>query len=114
MSPVHRNTTEISSNGRSVDVLLEFLTPSIIMTPGKLARRTELPKTTVHRMMFELMRPICTLAWRYLTAPKSSISISTQDLTRQDSSKAAACDHPRMQAVLERRSSPIQTRHTSI
>lgn len=56
MSPVHRNTTEISSIGRSVDVLREFLTPSIKMTPEKLARRTELPKTTVHRIMSELVR----------------------------------------------------------
>ena len=56
MSPVHRNTTEISSIGRSVDVLREFLTPSINMTPEKLVRRTELPKTTVHRIMSELVR----------------------------------------------------------
>jgi len=41
---------------RSVDVLREFLTPSINMTPKKLARRTELPKTTVHRTMSELGR----------------------------------------------------------
>ena len=46
----------ISSIGRSVDVLREFLTPSINMTPKKLARRTELPKTTVHRTMSELGR----------------------------------------------------------
>lgn len=56
MSPIHRNTKEISAIGRSVEVLREFLRPSAHMTTEELVRRTDLPKTTVHRIVAELVR----------------------------------------------------------
>jgi len=56
MSPVHRNTEEISSLGRATMLLREFLQPIPYMTVEHLVRRTELPKTTVHRMVAEMLR----------------------------------------------------------
>ncbi len=56
MSPVHRNTSEVSSVGRSFQVLRAFLKASRRMTVEELTRRTDLPKTTVHRIVGELVR----------------------------------------------------------
>lgn len=56
MSPVHRNTAEISSVGRAVQIMRAFLRPSSRMTVEELTRRTDLPKTTVHRLVAELVR----------------------------------------------------------
>ncbi|AJT41272.1 IclR family transcriptional regulator [Psychromicrobium lacuslunae] len=56
MSPVHRNTSEISSLGRATVLLREFLRPVPYMTVEHLVRSTDLPKTTVHRMVDEMLR----------------------------------------------------------
>lgn len=42
--------------GRSVQILRAFLQPATRMTVEELTRRTELPKTTVHRLVAELVR----------------------------------------------------------
>lgn len=56
VSPVHRNTSEVSSVGRSVQILRAFLQTSRGLTVEELTRRTDLPKTTVHRLVGELVR----------------------------------------------------------
>jgi IclR family transcriptional regulator, acetate operon repressor len=56
VSPVHRNQGEISGIGRAVTLLREFRSGSGVLTAAALETRTGLPKTTVHRMLGELVR----------------------------------------------------------
>ncbi|MFC5745624.1 IclR family transcriptional regulator [Actinomadura rugatobispora] len=56
MSPAHRNEGEISAVGRAAALLKEFRTGDGTLTAAALVRRTGLPKSTVHRMLRELVR----------------------------------------------------------
>ncbi|AJE80531.1 IclR family transcriptional regulator [Streptomyces albus] len=56
MCPVHRNDGEISAIGRAAAVLKEFRGSGRSLGVSALARRTGLPKATVHRLLVELTR----------------------------------------------------------
>jgi IclR family transcriptional regulator, acetate operon repressor len=56
MSPIHRNEGEVSGIGRAAALLREFRHGGGMLTGADLVRRTGLPKTTVHRLMSELVR----------------------------------------------------------
>lgn len=56
MSPIHRNEGEISALGRAALLLKEFRSSDGTLSGAALVRRTGLPKSTVHRMLRELVR----------------------------------------------------------
>jgi DNA-binding IclR family transcriptional regulator len=56
MSPVHRNDGEISGIGRAAELLKAFRAGDGTLSAAALVRRTGLPKSTVHRMLRELVR----------------------------------------------------------
>jgi IclR family transcriptional regulator, acetate operon repressor len=55
--PAHRDSGEISAVGRAVQLLTQFRTAGRpTLGAAELARRTGLPKATVHRILLELVR----------------------------------------------------------
>ncbi|GGM35734.1 IclR family transcriptional regulator [Dactylosporangium sucinum] len=56
MCPVHRNDGEISSIGRAAALLKELRTSGSALGVASLARRCDLPKSTVHRLLNEMTR----------------------------------------------------------
>lgn len=56
MCPAHRNRGEISAVGRAAALLKEFRGGERSLGVSALARRTDLPKATVHRLLGELVR----------------------------------------------------------
>jgi DNA-binding IclR family transcriptional regulator len=56
MCPAHRDDGEISAIGRAAVILKEFRTGGAALGTSALARRTGLPKATVHRLVRELSR----------------------------------------------------------
>lgn len=56
VSPIHRNEGEVSGIGRAAALLREFRHGGGVLTAADLVRRTGLPKSSVHRLMGELVR----------------------------------------------------------
>ncbi|MBD2894653.1 Transcriptional repressor IclR [Actinomadura sp. RB99] len=56
MSPAHRSTGEITAVGRAAEILRQFAHSSGVLSASALTQRTGLPKTTVYRMVAELVR----------------------------------------------------------
>ncbi|MGW5381529.1 IclR family transcriptional regulator [Nocardia sp. NPDC003963] len=56
MSPVHRAEGEVSAIGRTTEILKTFRDSSGVLSAAALVRRTGLAKTTVHRMLDDLVR----------------------------------------------------------
>lgn len=56
VSPIHRNTGEISAIARAAVLLKEFRRSEGTLSPAGLVRRTGLPKSTVHRLLQEMDR----------------------------------------------------------
>lgn len=56
MSPVHRDDGEFSGIGRAAELLKGFRASDGTLTAAALVRRTGLPKSTVHRMLREMVR----------------------------------------------------------
>ncbi|GLY78967.1 IclR family transcriptional regulator [Actinoallomurus iriomotensis] len=56
MSPAHRNTGEITAVGRVAEILKQFAHCRGVLSAAALTQRTGLPKTTVYRMVGELVR----------------------------------------------------------
>lgn len=56
MSPIHRNSGEISAIGRATALLKEFRRSEGTLSPAALTQRTGLPKSTVHRLLREMQR----------------------------------------------------------
>jgi len=56
MSPVHRNEGEITAVGRAAEILKQFRQSRGTLSAAALTRRTGLPKTTVYRMLADLVR----------------------------------------------------------
>lgn len=56
MSPIHRETGETTAIGRAAELLRQFRTSRGALSAAALVRRTGLPKTTVYRMVDEMVR----------------------------------------------------------
>jgi IclR family acetate operon transcriptional repressor len=56
VSPIHRAEGEVSGIGRAAALLREFRHGGGVLTGADLVRRTGLPKSSVHRLMGELVR----------------------------------------------------------
>jgi IclR family transcriptional regulator, acetate operon repressor len=56
MSPVHRAEGEISAIGRTTEILKTFRDSPGVLSAAALVRRTGMAKTTVHRMLDDLVR----------------------------------------------------------
>jgi len=56
VSPIHREEGEISAVGRAAEILKQFRNSKGSLSAAALVRRTGLPKTTVYRMVDELVR----------------------------------------------------------
>ncbi|WP_280399028.1 IclR family transcriptional regulator [Nocardia carnea] len=56
MSPVHRSEGEISAIGRTTEILKTFRDSPGVLSAAALVRRTGMAKTTVHRMLDDLVR----------------------------------------------------------
>jgi DNA-binding IclR family transcriptional regulator len=56
MSPVHRNEGEITAIGRAAEILRQFPQSRGNLSAAAVTRRTGLPKTTVYRMLADLVR----------------------------------------------------------
>ncbi|MGW6333127.1 IclR family transcriptional regulator [Nocardia rhamnosiphila] len=56
MSPVHRADGEISAIGRTTEILKTFRDSPGVLSAAALVRRTGMAKTTVHRMLDDLVR----------------------------------------------------------
>ncbi|MFC4048236.1 IclR family transcriptional regulator [Actinomadura syzygii] len=56
MSPAHRDTGEITAVGRAAEILKQFARSRGALSAAALTQRTGLPKTTVYRMVGELVR----------------------------------------------------------
>ncbi|MGY0389468.1 IclR family transcriptional regulator [Nocardioides sp. WG-D5] len=56
MSPVHRPDGEISAIGRATEVIKQFRDSRGSLSAAALSRRTGLPKSTVYRMVADLVR----------------------------------------------------------
>lgn len=56
MSPAHRSEGEITAIGRATDLLKQFRESRGSLSAAALVRRTDLPKSTVYRMVADLVR----------------------------------------------------------
>lgn len=56
MSPIHREEGEASAIGRAAEILKQFTTSKGALSAAALTRRTGFPKTTVYRMVADLVR----------------------------------------------------------
>ncbi|AKS31945.1 IclR family transcriptional regulator [Mycolicibacterium goodii] len=56
MSPAHRDDGEFTAIGRATEILKQFRTGSGTLSAAALTRRTGLPKSTVYRMVGDLVR----------------------------------------------------------